>query len=63
MNPKSPRLPDLLYKSGAHKNSRHETGREPVERILFCDLCGAPSLEEELYSGICVECARSQRTQ
>ena len=63
MNPNSPRLPDLLHQSGAHKNRRYETGREPVQQILFCDQCGAPSLEEELYYGICVLCTEGQRSQ
>ena len=63
MNPNSPRLPNLLHESGTHKNRGRETDREPVEKILFCDRCGAPSLEEELYYGICVECASAQRTQ
>ncbi len=63
MNPNSPRLPDLPYRSSAHENRGYEISRKPAEQILFCDECSAPSLEEELYSGICVLCAERQRGQ
>jgi len=61
MNPNSPQPPDFFHKSRAHENRRQEINRKPMEKILFCEECSAPSLEEELYSGICVLCAGRQR--
>ena len=61
MNHKSPWLPDLLHESGAHEKYCREIFREQVKKILFCEQCGAPSLEEELIHGICSLCAGRQR--
>jgi len=60
MKPYSLRAPDFLRESAAHRNEARETGREPAEKTLFCDQCGGPCLEEDVYSGICDECSRRQ---
>ena len=60
MKPNSPIPPDLFRESSAHKHYRRGPGRKPGENVQFCDQCSAPCLEEELHSGICVDCTRRQ---